>query len=816
MLACVPLLWSRVLFPGTCLEATRPRWLSSALLLLLPGVLLYPCISFHLLEPDEGRYAEIPREMLARGDWVVPHLQSEPYLDKPPLLYWLVMLSYSVFGVNEAAARLVRALAVHLTILCVYLIGRRSLGERAALWGALFLAVAPGCTTLGRLLILDGLLTGCTTVAILAAFEALRGERLRWRWWLLAAAATGLGILTKGPVALILLAPPLWLFRRLQPQRCPLGWKPLAAFAVLLLALNLPWYIAMSIRMPGFLKYFFWKHNVERFLQPFDHLRPIWFYLPVLLAALLPGTLLAFGFLRFLFSGDPRRTVAKTPAFGFMLLAGGWCVCFFSLSGSKLPTYILPAFPLLALAFGVYIAKCWPHRPVVPAALLGLGFVALTVVHVRLLPWYAQQRSPLGEPAAVVQHCADQPIVCFPRSCESVGFYLKRDDLRVAQQGFRRVDGDAPGKPPHRDPVHPPALISSVARNAAAEPEVCRSRDVSAQQGERCAIRYAVHGNAVGPVRSRRSRTAVTLPIPLLGFSSPGRFVMMRAVSRFAALFLLAVASSLHAEAPKIQPDVVYGHKDGMALTFDLFRPEKPNGTLIIWVQSGGWYSVWIEPKQMLPVTTPLTAKGYTVCVVRHGSAPKYAIPEAAADMRRSVRYIRLHAKDWGVDPERIGVIGGSAGGHLTLVLATTADDGDPKSPDEVLRQSDRIAAAVAFYPPTDIRTWVTDPPDAIKNVAALMPPLTFDPAKAADFSPLIHVSAATTPTLLIHGDKDPLVPIEHSRNMIAALEKAKVPSELLVIEGTGHGFNAQQNQTKVAPALIAWFDKYLAAKTEK
>src|SRR5438105_1645346 len=146
LLACFPLLWSRVLFPGADQTPARPRWLALALLVLLPAVLLYPRMSFHLLEPDEGRYAEIPREMLARGDWIVPHLDGQPYLDKPPLLYWLVMVSYSLFGVSEAAARLVPALAVHGTILAAYFIGRRTVGDRAARSGALFLAVAPGFT----------------------------------------------------------------------------------------------------------------------------------------------------------------------------------------------------------------------------------------------------------------------------------------------------------------------------------------------------------------------------------------------------------------------------------------------------------------------------------------------------------------------------------------------------------------------------------------------------------------------------------------------------------------------------------------------
>src|SRR5437763_14286796 len=203
------LLWTRTLFPGPADGDTRLRPLSFALLVIVPGLLLYPSLSFHLLEPDEGRYAEIPREMLQRGEWVVPYLQGEPYLDKPPLLYWLVAVSYRLLGVSAASARLVPALALHGCVLTLYLLGRRSLGERAAFRGALLLGLAPGFLSMGRLLLLDGLLTFWATLALFSAFEALRGQRLHWGWWLLSAAACGLGVLTKGPVALVLLVPPL-------------------------------------------------------------------------------------------------------------------------------------------------------------------------------------------------------------------------------------------------------------------------------------------------------------------------------------------------------------------------------------------------------------------------------------------------------------------------------------------------------------------------------------------------------------------------------------------------------------------------------
>src|SRR6266478_9813152 len=109
-------LWSQVLFPGESKPLSGFRWQSFLVLLLVSGALLYPCLSFYLFEPDEGRYAQIPREMLTRGEWLVPTLQGEPYLDKPPLFYWCVMLCYRLFGPSDGVARLVPALATHAAI----------------------------------------------------------------------------------------------------------------------------------------------------------------------------------------------------------------------------------------------------------------------------------------------------------------------------------------------------------------------------------------------------------------------------------------------------------------------------------------------------------------------------------------------------------------------------------------------------------------------------------------------------------------------------------------------------------------------------
>ncbi len=423
-------LWANVLFPAAADADTRIRWRSLALVVLLPAVLLYPWRAFHLLEPDEGRYAQIPREMLESGNWVVPTLQGEAYLDKPPLMYWLVALSYRAFGVTPEAARLVPAVCVHLTVLAVYLIGRRGLGQRAAFWAAMLLAVAPGYASVARLLLLDGLLTLCVTTSVLCGFEAVRTGRLILGWWLASAVASGLGFLTKGPISEVLLFPPLLAYGWLSGTAARVGWRHVALFAGVVAGVNVPWYVAIYMKEPAFLRYFFWEHNVMRFVQPFDHLQPVWYYAPILVAGLLPGTLLLAPYLWRLLTGTGDRRASA--AGGFWLLAGGWCVLFFSVSGSKLPTYILPAFPFLCLALGEYVARSRWGDGRRAAGLVGVAAAVLLAVHAAGVPWYARERSPVGRPELVMPFVADPDtaVACFPRNCDSVAFATGRNDLK--------------------------------------------------------------------------------------------------------------------------------------------------------------------------------------------------------------------------------------------------------------------------------------------------------------------------------------------------------------------------------------------------
>jgi 4-amino-4-deoxy-L-arabinose transferase-like glycosyltransferase len=429
----LPYLWTRVAFPAAPPPESRIRWQSLLLVLALPALLTYPALGFHLCEPDEGRYAQIPREMLDRGAWVVPTLQGEPYLDKPPLTYWLVKLSYLAFGVSPAAARLVPALSIQLTVLAVYLIGRRSVGERAAFWAALLLSVSPGYVGMARLLVLDGVLVCCVTVSVLCGFEAVRTGRLKLGWWIASAVGSGLGFLTKGPVSEVLLFPPLFAFALLNRQTARVGGAKLLLFAAVVLAVNLPWYVAIYVQEPAFLRYFFWEQNVMRFLQPFDHLQPVWYYVPILLAGFWPGVVVGVAYLRGLVFGD-RGDTPRTQAGGFWLLAGGWCLFFFSCSGSKLPTYILPAFPFLALAFGEFISRSPWDRARRTRLLLGGSLALCVVMNWAVVPWYAAQRSPVGPNGDLerVRGLAGDPavpVVTYPRHLDSVAFTLGRADF---------------------------------------------------------------------------------------------------------------------------------------------------------------------------------------------------------------------------------------------------------------------------------------------------------------------------------------------------------------------------------------------------
>ncbi len=359
----LPFWWSQVLFPGQAEGIDAPEsaprrtdWISKAAILTLLAVLLFfSRLGTALQEPQEAYFAEAARQSLTEGHWAVPSVRGEAYPDKPPLLCWLVMLSYSVFGVHDWAARLIPGAAGVATVLLAYFWGRRMVGALGGFVGALLLCLAARFVYLERLLTTDSLLTVCVIAALATGHVAVSNVRRSFVGWLLSALACGIGLLTKGPVVLALVLPPLLLLTRLDPRIARPSWRHWFLYLGVACGIAAPWYALAEGAHPGYLADFFWRHHALRFTEPFNHREPVWFYLPGLLLGLLPGTLLLPALVRFLTRHSHRVAERRPAALGFFLLSFVWGLLFFSASGCKRATYILPLMPPLALALGCYL-----------------------------------------------------------------------------------------------------------------------------------------------------------------------------------------------------------------------------------------------------------------------------------------------------------------------------------------------------------------------------------------------------------------------------------------------------------------------------
>src|SRR4030042_2144680 len=181
---------------------------------------------------------------------------------------------------------------------------------------------------------------------------------------------------------------------------------------------------------------------------------------------------------------------------------------------------------------------------------------------------------------------------------------------------------------------------------------------------------------------------------------------MMNKIFNFFTLLCLTFAT--FGQTPTAQPtEIIYGHKDRMALVMFGQSPTGiSNGKSVIWVVSAGWTSDFNWIGMFKALVKPISDRGYTVFFVMHGSQPKYTVPDAVADLKRAVRFIRYHAADYSIDPSHIGISGASAGGHLSLMMGTTGDEGDPNAKDPVDRVSSRVQAVACFFPPVDLLNW--------------------------------------------------------------------------------------------------------------
>ncbi len=357
-----------------------------------------------LWDIDEGNNAEAAREMLVSGNYVVPNFNYTLRVDKPALLYWCQVLGYRVFGINEFAARLPSALAALLTILLTYELGRRLFDPNTGLIAGLILGSSLLFCGAAHFANPDALLTACATLTFFFFWRDYEKQRLRWL--VLGGLSTGLGMLAKGPVGLFLpiCVVTLFLFWMKQSRRWLHPW--LAGGVLLFIVVAVPWYVAVGAETRGeFVRGFFLKHNIQRFQAPMEnHGGSILYYALVLAVGFAPWSV--FTLLTFWHVWAGRRNAeGRTPVdprYRFLACWMGLYLVFFSLSGTKLPNYVLPVYPAAALLVahflerwrqGVVTPPTWAVRlTLVSLALVGVGFVGGLSVLGGAVPFLTDQK----------------------------------------------------------------------------------------------------------------------------------------------------------------------------------------------------------------------------------------------------------------------------------------------------------------------------------------------------------------------------------------------------------------------------------------
>ncbi|HEX5226246.1 MAG TPA: glycosyltransferase family 39 protein [Bryobacteraceae bacterium] len=295
-----------------------------------------------LIGPDEARYAAIGRAMAATGDWVTPRLWGSAWFEKPALLYWMTAAGFKLGLGTELAPRLPVALASVSFLIYFFFVLRREFGERTAWYAAAILATSAGWLAYSHIAITDLPMSAAFAAAMLEIMPDDSEPRTSVSGFVRSGVLLGIAVLAKGLVPLVLFIPAVsFLWRR---------WRDLAILFVAAAIVAAPWYVLVSARNPTFVNEFIWKHHFGRFLNSaLQHGQPIWFYIPVVLAGLFPWT-------PALFLLAQRRVYQDRRAL-FLLSWFAWGFLFFSVSKNKLPGYLLPLLPALAVLMGVALDR---------------------------------------------------------------------------------------------------------------------------------------------------------------------------------------------------------------------------------------------------------------------------------------------------------------------------------------------------------------------------------------------------------------------------------------------------------------------------
>ena len=352
------------------------------ILLLVFGLVWFSNLEYRkLVNPDEGRYAEIPREMVASGDWTTPRLNDIKYFEKPALQYWATATAYSLFGEHQWTARLWSALTGFLGVLMVFFTGRRLFGQETGWNAALVLGSSLLYVLVGHINTLDmgvSFLLSAAVCAFCLAQSGVSDARKHRRWMLAAWAALALAVLSKGLIGLVLPGAALFLYILIERDWRLAGRLHLVPGLALFFLITVPWFVAVSLANPEFLRFFFIHEHFERFLtKAHGRYQAPYYFVPVLLAGMLPWTVTLVDALARAWKREPEKSF---QAQRFLLLWAAVVFVFFSASSSKLVSYILPMFPALALLTGARLTRLGARAlawQTLPAALAGIVLLAL-------------------------------------------------------------------------------------------------------------------------------------------------------------------------------------------------------------------------------------------------------------------------------------------------------------------------------------------------------------------------------------------------------------------------------------------------------
>ncbi|MDH5602345.1 MAG: alpha/beta hydrolase [Cyclobacteriaceae bacterium] len=271
--------------------------------------------------------------------------------------------------------------------------------------------------------------------------------------------------------------------------------------------------------------------------------------------------------------------------------------------------------------------------------------------------------------------------------------------------------------------------------------------------------------------------------------------------------------------AARTERNVVFGMYSGLALLMDVYYPEKPNGYGVIQISGSGWNKplsyeapplnhqghVKIEGEA-------LVAAGYTLFSINHRATPRFAYPAAVEDVQRAVRFIRYHAGRYKIDPDRIGAVGGSSGGHLVSMLGVLNGDEFPSDDSPLNKMSAKVQCVIARAAPSDLTGGGLGELFLGVRGSELNDHASIEYKRAMEASPVFHITADDPPFLLVHGDKDDIVPISLSEKMLEKFKTTGVTARLVSIEGAGHGpgFPGATTPPDLKKLYVEWMDKHL------